>query len=248
VGAARGTRTSAAILASVAAFVALYVPAMLLYPGGTWFDATTRGASFWQNFLCDLEARVALDGRPNPIGSRLAQAAMLVLTLGLAPFWVAIAQLVTESAETTTKPPQPEAWSAQDADHAAEAPRIATAIRWLGLVAVVGIVAVALLPSDRFGPVHGVAVLTAGGPGLTTAVLATVALLGASPTLRREGMLGVGTLVFAMSDFVLYAGQYFRLIASTVALPAVQKVALMFLVAWMLAVALRRAGLVRATT
>ena len=82
------TRVSAlSVLASVAAFVVLELTAMSLYPGGTWWDPTTRGASFWQNYLCDLESEVALNHMPNVAGARFGKAAILVMIVGLMPFW-----------------------------------------------------------------------------------------------------------------------------------------------------------------
>src|ERR1019366_7112935 len=83
-----GHLKSVAILCGVAAFAALETAAMALYPGGTWWNPAARGHRFWQNYLCDLEWRVALNGQTNHWGSRLAQAAMLVLVLTLAPFWL----------------------------------------------------------------------------------------------------------------------------------------------------------------
>jgi len=209
------THLASAIVASVVGFIALEVPAMLLYPGGTWWDAGTRGHRFWQNFLCDLEWRVGLDGRPNPVGSRLAQAAMLVLASGLAPFWVAVARLFHEKAG------------------------MASAVRILGTLAVAGTIAVTLMPSDRFGAIHGAAVLIAGGPGLTAALLAVVGLLIAGPRPRVEGWIGAATLAFALVNFVLYAAHYLAGVEGTPLVPAVQKIALTLLLAWMVAVGAR---------
>lgn len=206
---------SAAILAAVAGFAALELPAMLLYPGGTWFDTGARGHRFWQNFLCDLEWRVSLNGQPNPVGSRLAQAAVLVLALGLLPFWIAVADLLGERA------------------------RLAATVRVLGLLAAAGTVAVTLMPSDRFGALHGAAVLTSGVPGLTAAALAAVGLLFAGPRPRVEGWIGTSMLVFALVNFVLYASHYLGGVEGTPLVPAMQKVALGFLLAWMVAVAIR---------
>jgi len=213
--------TSAAILASIAGFVALELPAMLLYPGGTWFDTRARGHRFWQNFLCDLEWRVALNGQPNPVGSRLAQAAVLVLTLGLAPFWIAVGGLLRERG------------------------RLAASVRLLGLVATAGTVAVTLMPSDRFGTLHGAAVLTSGVPGLTAAALAVVGLLLAGPRPRIEGWLGAAMLSFATVNFVLYAAHYLAGVEGTPLVPMMQKMALFFLLAWMAGVAVRTRALRR---
>lgn len=206
---------SLAILLAIAVFVGLELVAMHLYPGGTWWDRGARGYRFWQNYICDLEWRVTLDGRPNLLGSRLAEAAMLALILGFVPFWWIVPRLFWERR------------------------RLGRAVSVLGTVSVAGMVAVALMPSERFGVLHGVVVVVAGVPGLTAAVLATVALLRSEPRPPVVGPLGAAMLVFAVLDFLLYV----RTIASggpgPILLPAIQKVALLLLLAWMAAVAVR---------
>jgi hypothetical protein len=213
-----GLGLAAAILAGVGGFIALEVPAMVLYPGGTWFDTGVHGHRFWQNFLCDLEWRVALNGQPNPVGSRLAQGALLILTAGLAPFWIAVARLMREKG------------------------RLSAAVRILGLLATAGNVAVTLMPSDRFGAIHGAAVLLSGAPGLSAAALAMVGLLIAGPRPRIEGWIGASMLGFAFVNFVLYASHYLGGVEGTPLVPTMQKMALIFLLGWMVAVAVRAAG------
>jgi hypothetical protein len=213
----RSLAGSAAILASVAGFVVFELAAMLFYPGGTWWDTGARGASFWLNFLCDLERRVALDGQPNLLGSRLAQAAVLILSLGLAPFWIAVARLLHERAG------------------------LAQTVRTLGLLGTAGNVAVTLMPSDRFGAIHGATVLIAGVPGLTAVLLAVVGLAVAGPRPRVEGWIGASMLGFASVNFVLYAMHYLGGVEGTPLVPVMQKMALICLLAWMIAVAFRLA-------
>src|SRR5579862_6625121 len=87
---------AAAIVAAVAGFVALVVPAMRAYPGGTVWDPTTRGNDFWLNYLSDLQRTVAINGEPNPTGARYAQGAMLLLAVGLGPVWWLLARLFPE--------------------------------------------------------------------------------------------------------------------------------------------------------
>jgi hypothetical protein len=112
-------------------------------------------------------------------------------------------------------------------------------VRWLGLLAAAGTVAVTLMPSDRFGALHGAAVLTSGVPGLTAAALAVVGLVVAGPRPRIEGWLGAAMLTFAMVNFVLYASHYLAGVEGTPLVPAMQKLALCFLLAWMVGVAVR---------
>jgi hypothetical protein len=218
---ARSARLNAvAIFGSVAAFAGLELGAMSLYPGGTWWDATTRGHRFWENFLCDLEWRVALNGTPNPLGSRLATAAMLVLLAGLAAFWIGVPRVFEE-----------------------RPPRGASAVRWLGLTSAVGTLAVILMPSDRVGALHGVMVLTSGVPGLLAAALAVRVLAVGEPPPRIAALTGAGMLAFAVADFALYAWHFLAHTPGSILGPALQKVALGLLLAWMVMVALRAGGL-----
>jgi hypothetical protein len=208
---------SVAISCAVVAFAGLEIAAMSLYPGGTWWDSHTRGHRFWENFLCDLEWRVALNGEPNDLGSTLAQAAMLVLLVGLAFFWVAAPALF-----------------------AARAPRTAAAVRAFGLTSVAATVAVTFMPSDRFGALHGAMVLTAGVPGLLAAGLAVRGLVVGEPRPRIAASLGASMLAFAFVDFVLYASHFLAHTEGTALVPALEKVALALLLGWMVAVAARR--------
>jgi hypothetical protein len=95
------------------------------------------------------------------------------------------------------------------------------------------------MPSDRFGVLHAVAVIAAGIPGLSAAVLATVALVMGEKPPRVASALGAAMLVFALLDFALYVSHVLRHIDGTPLVAAAQKVALLLLLAWMAAVALR---------
>jgi hypothetical protein len=208
---------SVAIAGAVVAFGGLEAAAMRAYPGGTWWDPTSRGHRFWENFLCDLEWRVALNGEPNP-GAPFARAAMLLLLLGLLPFWVAVPRLIRGTFE-----------------------RSRFAVTALGLVSTAATVAVVLMPSDRFGALHGALVLVAGVPGLTAAALAVRGLALGEPHPRVTAWLGGAVLAAAFVDFVLYASHFATHTNGTPLGAALQKVALVLLLAWMLAVAVRSA-------
>ncbi len=196
-----------AVLASVVVFVALEGGAMALYPGGTWWEPSAHRHRFWQNFLCDLSWRTALNGQDNRTGSLLAQAAMLVLVAGFVPFWLLAGE------------------------------RGARGIRPLGFASVLGTAAVTLMPSERFGAMHGMAVMVATTTGLAAAVLAVVGQLRSGA--RLAGWLGVAVLGTAGLDFVLYVQTFASPSGGPgpLALPAIQKVALGLLLAWMTVVA-----------
>jgi len=209
-----------AIFGSVAGFAGLEFAAMSLYPGGTWWDATTRGHRFWENFLCDLEWRVALNGTPNPLGSQLATAAMLVLLAGLAAFWLAVPRLFV-----------------------GRAPFGAVAVRPLGLISVGSTVAVVFMPSERFGALHGAMVIASCLPGLTASALAVHGLVASEPRPRVAGWTGASMLAFALVDFALYASHFLAHREGTALVPALEKVALILLLAWMVLVGVRAGGL-----
>jgi hypothetical protein len=191
---------------------------MALYPGGTWWDATVQGHRFWQNYLCDLEWRVALNGHPNPVGSWLAQAAMLVLVVTLAPFWLAVTDLFAPS-DT----------------------RARSAVRVLGLVSVGATLAVTFMPSDRFGALHGFMVILPCVPGFAAAALAVRYQLRGEPHTRIGASIGAATLAVSVVDLGLYASHLVTGAEGTTAVPTLEKVALLLLLAWLLVVATKRA-------
>lgn len=195
------------MLAAVTVFAVLEAGAMVLYPGGTWWEPGAQGHRFWQNYVCDLAWRVALDGQDNRVGSWLAQAAMLVLAAGFVPFWLLAGE------------------------------RGAWGVRPLGFASVLGTAAVTLMPSERFGSMHGTAVIIASTTGLAAAVLAVIGQLRSGQ--RLAGWLGAIALAAAGVDFALYA-QHLASSApgpGSAAVPALQKVALGLLLAWMTVVA-----------
>ena len=141
------------IALSVAGFCVLIGVAMCAYPGGHEWDRTTRGHDFWRNYICDLARSTALDGEPNTTSAPIAQVALVALLAGGAAFWWALPALFT----------RPES-------------RLAGAVRTLGALSLAGVLGVALLPADRFGALHPIAMALSGGPGQAAAIVAVVAL------------------------------------------------------------------------
>lgn len=68
-------------------FVALYVVAALLYPGGSQFDKNSAGFSWTDNYWCNLLNENAINGQYNP-AKPVAMSGMFVLCLTLAFFWL----------------------------------------------------------------------------------------------------------------------------------------------------------------
>ena len=188
---------------------------MALYPGGTWWDAHARGHRFWQNFLCDLEWRVALNGEPNPTGSRLATAAMLALVASFVPLWLVLPALFPRYL------------------------RVGRAVVALGLVSAGLTVATVLMPSERFGAVHGVMVVAASLPGLGASGLSLAALALDEPRPRVAAILCAAFWSAALVDLALYVHHLTAHVEGTPLIVVIEKVALVLLVAWMVTVATR---------
>ncbi len=197
------------VLTAVAAFLVLIARAMKLYPGGTWFDTYAIGHDALRNFLCDLTQTVALNGVLNP-GAPIARLAMLVLDAGLLLVWIAIPWLTPPS-------------------------RLARWLRMAGFTSFVGIVAVPFTPSLELGVIHAFAVLTATLPGIVAGVLAAILLARSAHS--RLYRLCVAMLGVSAVDAVLYVHHVLSSAPPVLALPALQRVALGLLLAWMLAIA-----------
>lgn len=210
------------VLASLGAFVTTMAVAMARYPGGTWFDRTRSGHAFWHNFFSDLLHGQSLSGVENP-AAPWATVGMLTLVPALGGFWWLL--------------------GATQAQHA---PRLARACRALGLLGVTGLVAVSLLPTDRFPALHGLAVVCAAGPSLAAAILGTLAQRAATDRTQRTLALAGGlTLVCAITNFALYLHHQYLGAELTPLVPTLQKLSALSAIAWLGASAwlsLRRTG------
>ncbi len=198
---------------TVLAFIAIFSLAAAAYPGGTHFDHASVGHDLWLNTMCDVTRSVALDGRPNGLGCMLASIAMIVLAAGLGVTFALLPRLFVARA------------------------RMAAAVRALGTISALGAVAVVLLPSDRFGSVHGVAIVCAGIPGLAAALLALVAVLRERTSARAVIALGGLALGVAAVDFALYVAELVSGSASQASVSVLERIATALLLAWMLAIA-----------
>jgi hypothetical protein len=200
---------SGAILIAVAGFLGLVVPAMHAYPGGTVWDSTTRGNDFWLNYLSDLQRSVALNGQPNGDGAVLAQAAMLVLSVGLAPFWWLVSRLF------------------------ADRPRLGRAVRFSGVAGVAGALGVGIMPSDRFGEGHTMAVVVGGVPGLVAAGLALAGLASRWRSARAAALIGAATVLVSSADFVLYLGTLGQAGGGLPVIAVLERMSILLVLTWM---------------
>jgi len=78
----------AALIATI-----LTIAAGFRYPGGTFQDHSTRGYSFFENFLSDLGMTVAHNGEANRLGAMLFVVALLLLVVGLGSSLVGFVRL-----------------------------------------------------------------------------------------------------------------------------------------------------------
>jgi hypothetical protein len=206
---------AAATVATIAVSTTLLVGAMLVYPGGTQWEHAREGHDFWRNYLCDLARTVALNGRPNPVGSALARSAMVVLAAGLASFFWLLPRLF------------------------ASRRRVSFGVRTLGCFAACGGCTVALLPADQVSEAHGIAIVVAGVAGLAAASLAVTGLLREERAPPIAAAAGVCALLLASVAFALFVRQFVVAGPGPVAGAAFERLALLSLVAWMGVVAWR---------
>jgi hypothetical protein len=194
---------------SVIAFVVLIGSAMSLYPGGTWYDASTRGHVFFENFLCDLLHARSLSGGDNVLGARLATLGMVALIPGLVSFVLLVPSLVSIE------------------------PRMWRALRVVAILACSLLVSVPLLPSDRYGFLHAAAVLGAGLPA--TFALSVMVLKIAMVEARSWSwrVLSFSLVVTMLASLGLYMFQALQDVRMTHALPILARCATVLLLVWL---------------
>jgi hypothetical protein len=205
---------AAIVLVATAVGVALLSRAMRLYPGGNVFDPHAAHHSFCLNFLCDLTGAQSASGAPNA-GSPSARAAIVSLAIALGAFWLIL--------------PSRLAARSRGARVTGAVIRVAGALSALGLLAV----------PLADGAAHAIAVYAAAGPGLVASVTAFVALVRCSRDvvllLPASSAIAAGAI-----DSVLYARRVLdHFVSCPPALPALQRVAGLLMLAWMAATAWR---------
>lgn len=202
-----------ATLVALAGFAAALAAAAAAYPGGSWTQPGAEGFSVYRNFWCDLLRSRAINGGDNTVGRLLATAAFGALGVGLWPYWWVAGAVL----------PGRRGWL----------------VSCLGTASAAGLVALALLPSDRFPIAHGVVALTAGALGMAAAGTSVAARLPGEAALGLRRTSGALTLVCALLNAALYIYVAWLGGAETPLQPAVQKLATALLVTWMLATVVR---------
>jgi hypothetical protein len=209
-----------AVWVALGAFVIAMTAACLYYPGGSWTLPNAEGFSLLRNFWCDLLRARAINGGDNALGKQLAITAFAALGLGLWPFW----------------------WVA-----AAPLQRSRGRLVWrVGALSAAALLAMALLPSDRFPLAHGVVALAGGALGMAATASCIVTRLPGEARLSLRRGCGLVALTSALAHAGLYVHVAYLHGPESFVHPAVQKLATASLVLWMLAsVASARAGLRR---
>lgn len=192
-------------------FAGCLVWAALLYPGGTWCEPQRPGYDLVRSFLCDPLHTRGLNGAPNPAAG-WARAGLLLSGLAFVPFWAGMPRALGFGGAR------------------------ARAVRALGVSSALLSLVVASSPSDAWPALHTAAVLSASvtGVGAALTALSAPSTSSAGRTLRAVGWTAMSA---AAVDAALYAEQAFFPKPCAVLLPALQKVAALWIVAWMLGTA-----------
>lgn len=197
--------TSAAAIVILVVGCGCLAVAAALYPGGNAFDDGARGFDPWKNFWSDLMRPVAWGGEPNILGARFAIAGALAFAAGLLLFW----------------------WSAPEAFRARTWLR--RSVRFFAILATASLIGT---PPGLVGVPHEPAIfltiiLGAGASGGTLLGLAR------APNVPRCVVaLGVAAFASTLLGFGLFARDVMAGQPLTIATPVTQKVATLFIVAW----------------
>jgi hypothetical protein len=204
-------------IAALALFVVTLLAAASMYPGGSWRQRTPgRGFSWLENFWCDLLREPAHGGEPNARSVWLTTLAFALLALSLAAFWLEVSALLTE--------------------------RRARFVRVGGTISSVATACVALVPSDRFPLLHAPVVLTAGGLGFACGCLCAAWALKRPREVPLFWAFSLVLVLAAAANLALYVGVAYFDARDTIVLPAVQKVATVALVGWIISGLFASAG------
>jgi hypothetical protein len=185
------------------------------YPGGTWEEPARVGHAFWGNFWCDLLRAQGLNGRPNPVASELATVGMVAFSITLLGHWTVLAQRLG--------PQRMRRW--------------VFGLGWFGSL---GVVVLALTPSDRFPALHAAAVVSAGSSLIVALVLGGLGVWRRAADRRWAVALAFGAIALALLNLVQYARQVYGGAAYAVWLPGIQKAATLCFLAWVFSIGWER--------
>jgi len=86
-------------LIGIGLFIFLYIIAAIGYPGGSWAVPNQEGFSFWNNYLCDLLDKYAINGELNS-GRYFARFSLAALCSGILLLWINLPRLFSRKSIT----------------------------------------------------------------------------------------------------------------------------------------------------
>lgn len=190
---------------AVLIFVALWILAMSVYPGGNSFDPDSSGHDVLRNFLCDILASTTPAGRSNLVGSIAMNSGMVVLVIGgLLPLW----------------------WRLPYGDP------LRRILRVLGLIAAILTLTICVEQAFDLAWSHNTITLSAGAAGLVPTMLLALCDWRSSDSTAARRVFLVGTILASLVNFVSYT--LVQLGGTlTMVVPVAQSVALVCLVVWL---------------
>lgn len=174
------------VAAGCVLFVVLTALAMLVYPGGTITDPTTRGYSFFTNFFSDLGRTETRGGHPNLLAAALFFIALTGAGSALVTFFLAFAGFFTRT-------------------------RFDRVLAWLGtfagVIAGVCFIGVAFTPANLASALHNQFVFAAFEAFTAATIVYFILLLRAPDYPRRyAAVFGVFAVLLALYLGLLFGG------------------------------------------
>ena len=177
-----GRRVYILVIACCAQFVVLTIPAMLFYPGGTLYDETTVGYSFFGNFFSELGVTLTYYGKSNAVSAIIFTFSLTVFGIGIAAFFAATQYIVGAARSGRT---------------------VARAGAVFGIAAGLAFIGVAATPANKLLGMHMAFLCVAFPAVMIAAALHSIALFLAGPHLRRFGETYAAAAVFLAGYLVL---------------------------------------------
>jgi hypothetical protein len=211
------TAASLVILLDLAQFVVVWLVAMARYPGGNPWNLHAPGYSFWRNTLSDLTASVADDGRPNGT-YRSFMVSLGLLAPAMLIAWLHLPRLF------------------------ARYRRLGRTVRILGWLSAAGLVWVATAPANLDPRAHVLAIGASSLPAAVGLALACAGLFLGRAVSRCYAWFTGGLLAVVWLQVVQYLYSFWLGGTWSPAMPAMEKVAALYVLAWLSASAILWGG------
>lgn len=195
-----------AFVALLSAFLGSIWLATRLYPGGTWFDRTSPGFSFWGNFWCDLLHPVSFNGADNSTGMWCAKLSFWLFAAALVCFWPLASRL-------------------------ADSPAVQRATNRIGSTGALLLVLVTVFSSRTQSALHGVFVVSSLVAGMLAATVLSLGMYRSTDWGTR--LLSLTMMASGLVNLVQYVSQGLGA-APALWLAGTQKISTVLLIAFML--------------